>query len=412
MKNNHGITIITLVITIIVIVLIASITIYTGVDMVENIRTKEANDTVNAIYLALIANEDNIPSGLDDNKSLAEHSEIMNRVISDQDFELMELNFKAENCNVILNKYASGDNITVYNFVYTNEMGKVYDDFEYEVYVELNKYNTVKDFDTIRGVNRPILCEDGMVPINKANEQINNVYTDNWYIYDKDVSEYALMTYNNKVYAWIPRFAYKIQDFYLGKSYKNIPRTAIDIVFLREDSDYMANGEVLQPGYVVHPAFSNGLSGESAGFWIMINSTDDVNGISDAIADSKINGKDGDIGHLMKNSEYAAVIFLSKYLNNNQVIFDGKEYTGSIYDSTEPLEENLDYYSSNYIAANYIGNIRGHAMSDTPWDLKKSIYIPDNIPQYVIRDYTNGGPFYFELTDGKATAACRSVIAY
>ena len=70
MKNNSGITIITLIITIIVIVMIASITIYSGLDTVDSLRTKEAKDTTNAIYLAIIANENTLPSGSGDGKML------------------------------------------------------------------------------------------------------------------------------------------------------------------------------------------------------------------------------------------------------------------------------------------------------------------------------------------------------
>ena len=86
MKNNSGITIITLIITIIVIVMIASITIYSGLDTVDSLRTKEAKDTTNAIYLAIIANENTLPSGSGDGKMLSDFDIISNRTLSDKDF--------------------------------------------------------------------------------------------------------------------------------------------------------------------------------------------------------------------------------------------------------------------------------------------------------------------------------------
>ena len=90
MKNNSGITIITLIITIIVIVMIASITIYSGLDTVDSLRTKEAKDTTNAIYLAIIANENTLPSGSGDGKMLSDFDIISNRTLSDKDFELVK----------------------------------------------------------------------------------------------------------------------------------------------------------------------------------------------------------------------------------------------------------------------------------------------------------------------------------
>lgn len=136
MKKNSGLTVITLIITIIVIIMIASITIYSGLDAVETIRYRAAKDSVNAVYLALIANEDIIPSNLGDSTSIAENDSISNRTLENKDFELMGLDYTEEECTVVFNKWLSGENTLVYSFSYTNDLGKTFSGFEYSRYVE------------------------------------------------------------------------------------------------------------------------------------------------------------------------------------------------------------------------------------------------------------------------------------
>lgn len=399
MKNNSGITIITLVITIIVIVLIASITIYSGLDAVDTIRTKEAKDTTNAIYLALIANEDIVPSGYNDGTYIADHDTIT-RALTNKDYQLMGLDYSTDNFTLVFDKsFDTTTSKVTYNFTYTNSLNKVYDNITYSNYIETSKMNTKVEFDSSANVNRPIIIT-GIKPIGYDGDEIQNVYLEKWYNYEKNASHLAVATYSGKTFVWIPRFAYKIQDFYLYKSYSNVPSTAIDIVFLREDTSYMPNNEVVSNGYMIHPAFSNG----EAGFWIETDakSTGDID---DAKSESE-NILSGN-SYFMRNSEYAAAVLLTKYLNNNQIIFDEKEYVAAVCDT--PVE-NFDVYYTAYNDANNITNVLGHAMVDTPWDLKAETVLPDANLKYIVREPTNYGEFYFRSSDGNESAYYRSVL--
>ena len=403
MKNNSGITIITLIITIIVIVMIASITIYSGLDTVESLRTKEAKDTTNAIYLAIIANENTIPSGSGDGMMLSDFESVSNRTLSDKDFELLGLDYTTEDCNVTFDKYPSGEDLIVYNFTYQSANKKTYNNLIYTMYKETAKTNKIAEFDIKTGVNRPILSNDNMQPVGYDDSLIKNIYTESWYNYQKEISHLARMVYKEKEYVWIPRFAYKIQDFYLGKSYTNIPDTAVDIVFLRENTDYMSNNEVLPNDYSVHPAFADGTSG----FWVAINPTGKTNSISNAVNSTVLSESGESFGHLMKNSEYAAIILLTKYLNNNEINFEGAEFVAAVCDDNI---EGFDSYSTSELATNYIGNTKGEALTDTPWNLKLDPTLPDASYKYIIRDVIKGGEFYYRSTGGMETALYRITI--
>ena len=148
MKNNQGITLITLVITIIVIILLSSITIYSGINSMNSIRKKNATDTTNAIYLALTANEENIPSDKFPGKTLLECDETSNEELSDEDFQLLGLNYSTDNCKVMFNRKVQEDNITVvYTFTYTDDLGNTYPDLSYSYRKDLPRTITTAEFD-------------------------------------------------------------------------------------------------------------------------------------------------------------------------------------------------------------------------------------------------------------------------
>lgn len=404
MKNNSGITIITLIITIIIIVMVASITIYSGLDTVDSLRTKEAKDTTNAIYLAIVANEDIIPSGSGDGKALSDFETILNRTLSDKDFELMGLDYKVDDFNVSFDKYPSGDDLIVYNFTYKGANKKTYNNLIYTMYKNKVTTNKAATFDIKMGVNRPILSQDSMLPVGYDNSIIENIYTTSWYNYERNISHLAKMVYDGKEYVWIPRFAYKIQDFYLGKSYNTIPSTALDVVFLRENTDYMSNNEVLPNDYFIHPAFANGVNG----FWISLNAIGTSNSISNAVSAAMLSESGETFGHLMKNSEYAAAVLLSKYLSNDEIVFDEAEFVAAVCDRDI---ENFDCYSTSKEEVNYVGNAKGEALTDTPWNLKVEPTLPNADNKYIIRDAKNGGVFYYRASDGVETALYRTVIS-
>ena len=402
MKNNQGITIITLVITIVVMVLIASITIYSGLNTMDSVRKKNAVDTTNAIYLALTSNDDIIPSDNNPGKMLSECDFTSNEEISNEDFKLLGLKYSTDNCKVIFSKSLDDENRVTYVFSYTDEFGNTYNDLEYSYHKELGKTSSEAEFDNVKKVNRPVVSKDVMTPLNYSGENLTNVYTENWYNYEKGVSKLASMKLSDgNTYVWIPRFAYKIQNFYRGKTYQNIPTTSIDIVFLRDDSSYMPNGETLDIEYQLHPAFENGVTG----FWVMANPYDtNENSIDSAV--SAASNSEG--GHLMKNSEYAAAVFLTRYLGNTEISFNSREFVAAGCDIND---DNFDIYSSNTESINYIGNVRWLALTDTPWNLKKEPILPDDYNKYLLRNVSEGGEFYYEATSGSISASCRTVIS-
>ena len=57
MKKNKGISVIALIITIIVLILIASITIYTGGNMIEQSRIRTAKDRLDTVAKAIASQE-------------------------------------------------------------------------------------------------------------------------------------------------------------------------------------------------------------------------------------------------------------------------------------------------------------------------------------------------------------------
>ena len=171
----------------------------------------------------------------------------------------------------------------------------------------------------------------------------------------------------------------------------------------------MANDEVLEDDFVVHPAFENGVTG----FWVMVEPAGTVSSIDGAINNAKdVKAKES---HLMKNTEYAAAVFLLKYLENEEIVFnineDGntKEYVAAVFDSNSTYA-NFNSYSVNSESDKYYKKYRGHALFDTPWNIKKDLILPNGEEKYIVRDVENGGLYYFEAVDENTTAAFRRVI--
>ena len=321
LKNNKGISVITLIITIIVLVIITSITVFTGTKMISSSREKALEDRIKTIYNAIIAHEEDLGYG----------DTVLEKQITSEEYTIMGLPDYADESNftpVYVSKkiHDTNPNKRVYNLK-TLRKKDTDDWYEAEpiIYdVGNDNVNEKIEFDVKKGVNRPQILE-GMIPLNtyvdEANdirtEIVHNVYTEDWYDYSFSTPRWANMEIDDKQYVWIPRFAYKIQDFYLNKDYEEVPSSAISIVFLKEDTKYMANGEILPDEYQVHPVFSNE-NGELAGIWIAKYQSDDVDTITEAVnkaADMHKNNdlvKDGLIeSHLMKNTEWAAMAYLS-----------------------------------------------------------------------------------------------------
>ncbi len=219
---------------------------------------------------------------------------------------------------------------------------------------------TTEDF-TVTIVNKPLLV-DGMVPINEDGEELSTEEEKQaWYNYDSSEKKWAnVRLADGSVYVWIPRYAYKIAD------------AKIDIKFLKEFSNITTEGKALDNGYKIAPAFQDGTAlvpssfangewdSEITGFWVakyeVIRNNESVSSMqtnsSSALTVAPINAfkicrelekntslfgtavtgrVSGDMGsdgffpvdtnnidtHLMKNSEYGAIVYLtnSKYGN-------------------------------------------------------------------------------------------------
>ena len=58
MKNNRGVSLITLLVTVIVIIIIVSITAFNGVNMIDDTRAKDAEDKLRIICTAILKDDD------------------------------------------------------------------------------------------------------------------------------------------------------------------------------------------------------------------------------------------------------------------------------------------------------------------------------------------------------------------
>ncbi|MBR4111126.1 MAG: hypothetical protein IKK43_05530 [Clostridia bacterium] len=316
-KNNRGISVITLIITIIVLVIITSVTVFTGTKMISNSREKAWEDRLKTIYNAIVAHEAELGYG----------DTVPEKEITKDEYIIMGLDDYSDEENftaVHVSKQIHSTDST--KRVYNLKLLKKEDtDDWYEldpiIYETGNdNINTKIEFDVKKGVNRPQILP-GMIPLDTYVDNVgdirtnvvNNVYTENWYDYSLSTPRWANMLLDDVHYVWIPRFAYKIQDFYVNKDYETVPNSAISIIFLKENSNYMANNEILPDGYQVHPAFTTSDGQELAGIWIAKYVYDDVDTLKEAANKSyeMYEGSTSIESHLMKSTEWAAMAYLS-----------------------------------------------------------------------------------------------------
>ena len=353
--NKKGVAVISLVIMIIVIVLITSITVYNGISIVDNSRKKATDDRLMTIAVAIVAHEkelgygDNVYSTND--TSVPEEDRYVE--ISSGDYVIMGLEEYKNTANyppTFVYKMTE-DKKRIYKLrtPVTVKKSGVYEEkdfasYTYQYYDALVEENYKIEFDSYKGVNRPLLTKD-MKPVityfdnngDSKSRFVEDIYTEDWYNYSVDSPIWANVIMNDNImYVWIPRFAYRIQSLYLSSDYKNVPASAIDVVFLKGTSDYMKNEEVLPTGYQVHPAFKykervGGIEKEVniPGFWVAKNNIDNmvavlyktsegssVEAATDKVLFSALHpGADGTNvkSHLIKNTEWAAVAYLSHH---------------------------------------------------------------------------------------------------
>ena len=388
--NNKGISVVTLVVTIIVLILVTSVTVYNGMNMVSRTRERATLDRLMTIANSIVAHEDELKYGdtvlgnsysdynkidlnntkdnpLDDilindkNETKPLSGDVSGDPyiqLSKNDYTVMGLDKFADVENIpptfmikAINNEKETERVYILKSPIYVKKSAIYDESEYLYYVYTVSEKEVKDnykmeFDEAKGVNRPLLTKDMIPVIARFSEEdfdrlnptiVNDVYKDNWYNYNKEATMWANVmiktsdsyTFANRYYVWIPRFAYRVHDFYKGTNYNEIPSSAIDIIFLREDTEYTAKDEVLSTGYQVHPAFrykdeTTGKEVNIPGFWVSKEYVSVVDrlyggGSSSALGAIQISNlhpdidSDGITSRLIKNTEWAAVAYLSMY---------------------------------------------------------------------------------------------------
>lgn len=267
MKSERGISVLALAITVIVMLIITSITAYNGIAVIKDARMKDATDKLSIISSSL--RKDDSFLGITSGEA----------VLTEQDYIALDLEeYYDEDYPVLLEKsYTLEPTKEVTKYVLKmfdgDDLIELYaeDEFLIEKPLEKNTYGV--SFDETKGVNRPILLDGMHAMKTDLSGLVQDIYTETWYNYNPAAPSFAKMKCDSdgdgsigdesQTYIWIPRYAYSIQEFYNGmnnplKPFSEVPSTAMKIVFLRGDTNYMVNDEVLPSGYRVHPAFKMG----------------------------------------------------------------------------------------------------------------------------------------------------------
>ena len=401
MKNNKGISILALIITIIVIIIITSITVYNGIDSLESAREKSAKDTLKVICNALTKDD-----------SFLFFDESGDAILSEQDLKSLDLeNYYDEDVIFIINKKEVVEEKAIYiKYELSSEniqTGKKYThSYSYNVKNELTNYNVV--FDEEEGINMPIVLQ-GMKPLmmDKTTE-VDDIYMDKWYSYEKKIGKLARVEYKGKIYVWVPRFAYRIQTFYQGKTYPEVPSTAMDILFLSGTTNSMSNHERIPVDYIVHPAFSNNGT-EYAGFWIEEEPSHTISSLNSASIIQTENGTEGRTNynlHMMTNMEAGAAMYLIfAYELPYEIDFVLNEYVAATIGSAGPFDSE---FVTLYTDAEADNDLRGDAIRETPWKRVLAEY-PTSTEPYIIRMFASS-MFDFCNTNGNTEATSRSVV--
>ena len=333
--NEKGISVISLVVTIIVIVLITSITLYNGIPIISNSNKTMAERRLKAISNAVLAYDKEL--GFSDIVGTSASP----RLISSRDYDVMGLSDFANSENVpptYIYKEIDGEFKYFHLYTYTSVKKNYLDEdkvtYSFVYQDDVIDSNLKVEFDEAKGVNRPLVTSDMQPVILSFNNKyydvktVTDIYYEDWYNYTSSSPMWANVMiqssgddmHNKYVYyVWIPRFAYKISYFDANTDYNNIPASSISIIFLRGNTDYMKNNEVLPSGYQVHPAFKfvmNGTEYNLPGFWVAKETVGGgASDITTAIEKCKIIHPQLDTSlvasHLIKNTEWAAVAYLS-----------------------------------------------------------------------------------------------------
>ena len=422
MRSDRGISVLALAVTVIVILIITSITTYNGITIIKDARVKDATDKLAVICSSLRKDDSflDITSG--------------ETILTETDYIALDLKeYYDEEYPVLLEKYYTLEptkEVTKYvlKMFDGDDLVDLYakDEFIIENALEKNTYGI--SFDETKGVNRPILL-DGMHAI-KPDESglVQDVYSESWYNYNPSAPTFAKMKYDSNndgnvddeqnVFVWIPRYAYSIQEYYNGmndplRPFTEVPSTAIKIVFLREDTNYMINDEALPHGYRVHPAFKAG-GKEHAGIWVAVEPSENSATFTGAVNDAEnivgINSKLS--SHLMTNQEYAASLYLMyaydsfeqiNFAAQNEFVAAGHAETVSLQDLTY-----ADLYETDSGAKTGVTEKHGDAMTETNWDRYQAVF-PKNEGNIIVR-LLKSGYFDFNSVDASSDNHYRAVI--
>lgn len=283
-------------------------------------------------------------------------------------------------------------------------------------------------FNELKGVNTPDIENGALTPIvwdEKANSGsgawLRTTGDDkNWYSYTTTDKKWANAviggTFNDdgildesatgySMFVWIPRFAYQISDNYHNGG-EGISGT-INIQFMKGTTNESAEGVTTwdnssgENNWNIHPAFE--YNGTKAGMWVAKFEASSVEGNTNTEEGDNItsktlqikprvsNWRNIDIGniftvcqnyrsdlnsHLMKNSEWGAVAYLtqSSYGKNEEVwINNSSSYiTGSVGNSASAETDvgtTNDYTSKQGEEASTTGNVYGiYDMSGGSWE--------------------------------------------
>ncbi len=391
-KEEKGITLITLVIAIVIMLVIASMLIYNGG---TSLRTSVLNDMYNDITIlkdrvdlyyarygkipVLDSKYENVPSSISE---INVNDNGVYYVIKLEELDNLTLNYgkayekykdnpkTGERDLYIINEQSH----TIYYLKGINVDGKTY--------YTIPENNTKLEVETI-ACNHPKLI-DGMTAVKVKQTQVMTVsqvntsetdkqfeetqsYDPEWYEYldtsiegQEQKSKWAnAKTKDGSMWVWIPRFAYKITE-------EGTNNGTIDVVFLKgttnldfdgndvTSSDYI-NKDGIKGAYTVHPAFQNGTTnnyengewhGEIEGFWIAKFEAGyaGTENNSSSATDSDV-AYSTELYHYETDSSGSAVTSATKTLNKNYYGIVTKDVTKIKYPT----------FQANHASMNNIG---------------------------------------------------------
>lgn len=400
MRNNKGVSLITLLVTVIVMIIIVSIISYNGVNMVNDARAKDAEDKLRVICSSILKDDTFL--------NFSGDTEV---VLNEADFDYMDLRrFYDEDYIVkVVKDELDVESTKTITYTLTMTNTETLDEYTYtfDYNIHADKYNYDINFNEAKGVNRPIIVEGMTALMPDGVTAVEDIYSDNWYNYEKGLASFAKMKYQDKLYVWIPRFAYDIQNFYEGRRQKDIPTSAINVVFLRETSSYMQNDEVIEGEYKVHPAFiKDGV--QYSGIWI----EQTAYAVSSLPSSPLYEEFEGGSLHMMTNMECGAAIYLMSALDAmDEIELKDDEYVAASASGLGVFSSSNGFvtaYTLNASGDIELGGTYGDAFYETPWDRAIENY-PTEANRYVIRKFTSG-LYDFTNSDGTDSAAYRGVI--